>query len=163
MGLKEAKFLGITLLRCSTWLLDSCWGRGISAEGQDSGSLRILACGIASYTTWSRPKSMRRVLATEQEGLVFGLCDSDLSGDLAESKSRLDSWAISVFGGWASCLTTDMPETGVRLSGSGESCLLARQHWGPSLLPKHYSICVVRMLVESGGASLGMVHEGVPE
>lgn len=58
---------------------------------------------------------MRKELTTEQEGLVLGLCDSNLAGD-PEEKGRWGSWAITVLGVWASCLSTDMPETSVRTS-----------------------------------------------
>lgn len=105
---------------------------------------------------------MRKVLVTEQEGLVLGLCDSILERESNGGGGDGDSWAITVLVRWTSCLTTDMPETSVRISGNRESCLLARQHWRPSLLPKHCSVNIVRRLVESGAAAVGMVHEGVP-
>lgn len=59
---------------------------------------------------------MRTELTTEQEGLVLGMGDSNLAGDPEESKGRWGFWAIPVLGIWASCLSTDMPETSVRTS-----------------------------------------------
>lgn len=56
------------------------------------------------------------MLTTEQEGLVLGLCDSNLAGDLTGSEGRWGSWAVTVLGGWASCLSTDMSETSGRVS-----------------------------------------------